>query len=225
MMTLDQIVPFGRSLDEYRAMFGLSDPEFEQSIIGIGDGPASTNAELRARGKRIISIDPIYRFGPTEIERRFYAVLDGIIDQVKRSPEDWVWEYHRSPEALRAERIRVMNLFCSDFSRGRSEGRYLAGTLPDLPFTNGTFDLALCSHLLFLYSDHLSLDFHQQAIGETLRIAREIRIFPLVTLALNRSPYLQPCIDRLESAGYQAKIQRVPYELQKGGNEMLVIRR
>ncbi len=58
-MQLDQVVPFGRSLGEYRAMFSLSHDDLDKKIVGVADGPASFNAEMQARGKHVISIDPL----------------------------------------------------------------------------------------------------------------------------------------------------------------------
>jgi hypothetical protein len=58
---------------------------------------------------------------------------------------------------------------------------------------------------------------------EMLRVSREVRIFPLLTLMLERSPHLDPLMSELQQAGYQMKVVKVTYELQKGGNEMLVI--
>ena len=42
--------------------------------------------------------------------------------------------------------------------------------------------MALCSHLLFLYSDHLDAAFHRAAIRDLCRVAGEVRIFPLLAL-------------------------------------------
>ncbi|HEY9657850.1 MAG TPA: SAM-dependent methyltransferase, partial [Allocoleopsis sp.] len=86
-----------------------------------------------------------------------------------------------------------------------------------------SYDLALCSHFLFLYSEHHDLNFHQAAIAEMLRVSQEVRIFPLLTLMLERSPHLDPILQTLHNQGYQVEIQRVPYEFQKRGNEMLRI--
>ena len=87
------------------------------------------------------------------------------------------------------------------------------------------FDLALCSHLLFLYSKHLDYAFHRSAVLEMLRVSQEVRIFPLLTLMLERSPHLAPLTVELRQAGYQVEVLQVAYEFQKGGNEMLVVRR
>ena len=38
MFTLEQVVPWGRSFEEYRAMFALSDADLEGRVLGCGDG-------------------------------------------------------------------------------------------------------------------------------------------------------------------------------------------
>ncbi len=222
-MQLEQVVPFGRSLDEYRLMFSLSGADVERRILGAADGPASFNAELHRSGKQVVSLDPLYRFTAREIEDRFHAVVDEIIGQVKATPADWVWRYHRSPEHLRDNRVRALTTFLADYDQGRQSGRYQPGELPQVPFAKDRFDLALCSHFLFLYSDHLSYEFHRASIQELLRVAPEVRIFPLLTLNLKVSPYLDPLLEELSRCGHRADIVTTAYELQRGGNQMLRI--
>jgi hypothetical protein len=225
VMQLEKVVPFGRSLDEYRQMFALSEGDLERDIIGVGDGPASFNAEMHALGKRVVSIDPLYMFSAGDIERQFYAVVDNTIEQVKATPDDWVWAYHRSPEHLRENRVNVLTRFTADYDAGKKAGRYLIGELPQLDFGDDQFDLALCSHFLFLYSDHFTYEFHRSAISEMLCVAREIRLFPLMTLMLKLSPYVETLIRELESQGYVVQIQTARYQIQRGGNQMLSIKR
>ena len=224
-MQLDQVVPFGRSLDEYQAMFLLSSNDLDKKIVCVADGPASFNAEMQARGKRVVSVDPLYAFSAAEIEQRFYHAVDGVMRQIKETPDDWVWTFHQSPAQLRERRVRVLELFLTDFERGKAGGRYVMGELPQLDCPDAQFELALCSHFLFLYSDHLSYEFHRAALHEMLRVASEVRVFPLLTLALKPSPYLTPLLEELASAGYRYEIRTVPYELQRGGNQMLCIAR
>jgi hypothetical protein len=50
--TLDQVIPWGRSWDEYRRLFGLTAEDLHGSLIGVGDGPASFNAKMAALGRR-----------------------------------------------------------------------------------------------------------------------------------------------------------------------------
>lgn len=224
-MQLEKVVPFGRSLDEYRQMFALSQDDLARNIIGVGDGPASFNAEMHALGKHVVSVDPLFAFSADNIERQFYAVVDDIIEQIKATPDDWVWTYHRSPEHLCENRISVLTRFVADYEAGKKAGRYLIGELPHLDFSNDQFDLALCSHFLFLYSDHFSYEFHRAAILEMLRVAREVRMFPLMTLMLHPSPYVGPIMEELHALGLTAQIQTVQYELQRGGNRMLCVKR
>jgi hypothetical protein len=225
VMKLEKIAPFGRSLGEYKNMFGLSDSDLGKTIVGVGDGPASFNAEMFALGKSVISVDPLYVFQAEDIEKQFHAVVDNIIAQVKASPDDWVWSYHRSPRHLKKNRVWVLRRFLADYETGRAEGRYVVGELPSLDFEDSEFQLALCSHFLFLYSDHLSYEFHVASVREMLRVATEVRIFPLLTLMLEKSPYVQPLIESLKMDGFVADIEKVDYELQRGGNEMLRIHR
>jgi hypothetical protein len=224
-MQLDTVVPFGRSLDEYTHMFGLTPMDLSHRILGVGDGPASFNAEASQQGASVISIDPIYCFTGAEILQRFDAVVDNIIEQVKATADDYVWGYHKSPEDLRLHREQAIQTFLTDYELGKKGDRYRAAELPMLPFADGSFDLALCSHLLFLYSKHLDYAFHRSSVLEMLRVSQEVRIFPLLTLMLERSPHLDPLMTELREAGYQVEVGQVTYELQKGGNEMLVIHR
>ncbi len=224
MVILDRVVPFGRSKAEYELMFALSESDRHKSIIGIGDGPASFNAEMTASGYSVTSIDPIYQFTGAEIKSRFDACVDEIIEQVCNTPNNWVWNYHKSPEDLRANREQAIALFLEDYDRGKLEGRYLNDELPKLNFQDKQFHLALCSHFLFLYSDHLSFEFHLESVRELCRIAEEVRIFPLLTLAQARSPYLDEICNILANEGITSDIISVNYELQKGGNQVIIFR-
>lgn len=224
VMKLDKVVPFGRSLDEYIKMFNLTSEDLQQRILGVGDGPASFNAEGTAKGYNITSIDPIYQFEGKEIKQRFDEVVDNIIDQIIATPNNWVWSYHENPQSLKASRIKTLETFLQDYQRGKEAGRYQGQELPDLNFADQSYDLALCSHFLFLYSEQCDRDFHIAAIQEMLRISREVRIFPLLTLMQETSPYVDVARDKFENLGYLTSIVPVPYELQPGANKMLVIR-
>jgi hypothetical protein len=222
---LDQIVPWGRSLDEYRRMFSLSDEDSRKNILGCGDGPASFNAEMTALGYHVISCDPIYAFSREQIEQRVNDTYDTIVSQVRETPHHYVWKDFKDADDLGQHRLQAMRLFLEDYDRGKREGRYIEASLPSLNFSDHQFDLALCSHLLFLYSEHLSLDFHIASIAELCRVAGEVRIFPLLDLNVEKSPHLIPVCDHFSNDGYNVDIERVNYEFQVGGNEMLRIMR
>jgi hypothetical protein len=55
------------------------------------------------------------------------------------------------------------------------------------------------------------------------RVAEEIRVFPLLTLARKPSPHLAAVQAVIHSQGMASKVTRVEYEFQRDGNEMLRI--
>jgi SAM-dependent methyltransferase len=222
--TLSEVVPWGRSYDEYLAMFSLSPENLGQKILGCGDGPAGFNSILSRRGGSIVSVDPVYAFSAGQIKERIDATFALVLEQTAGNSDEFRWEAITSVEELGRVRMAAMTEFLQDFQRGRAEGRYLAGSLPQLPFRDGEFDLALCSHLLFLYSEQLAEEFHVASIKELCRVAREARIFPLLELGARKSRHLALVMDKLAQDHYQVTIRQVAYEFQKGGNEMLVVR-
>jgi hypothetical protein len=222
--TLDQVVPWGRSFDEYVSMFSLSVEDLSQRILGCGDGPANFNYVLTQRGGRVISADPLYRFSAEEIRRRISAVYDQVMEQTRQNQHEFVWGHIPSIEDLGRIRMAAMHDFLSDYSAGLEQERYVDASLPALPFEDQEFDLALCSHFLFLYSQQLSLEFHLQSIQELCRIARETRIFPVLELGSRKSRHLEIVVDLLRKDGFVARVEKVPYEFQKGGNEMLRVK-
>jgi hypothetical protein len=226
MFTLDQVVPWGRSFDEYRRMFDLTEDDLNRSIIGCADGPASFNAEASHRGSRVISCDPRYRFEKPQIQERIAATFEQIIEQTRRNAHEFVWgDEIRTVEELGRVPMSAMQAFLDDYELGKAQGRYLDAELPILPFADAAFDLALCSHFLFLYSGQLGETFHRAAIRELCRMATEVRIFPLLALGGGLSPFVARCVQKLPEAGHHVSIEKVPYEFQRGGNEMMRITR
>jgi hypothetical protein len=224
MFTLEQVVPWGRSFDEYCRMFALGDGDFASRILGCGDGPASFNAEATRRGATVVSCDPIYQWESVQIRERIAATYDQIVDQTRRNVEEFVWESIRSVEELGEVRMAAMQEFLADYEQGKAHGRYIHAELPALPFPDASFDLALCSHFLFLYSAQLGEMFHHGAIEELCRIAREVRVFPLLALGGHRSPYIDSSVEKLRGSGHAVTIENVPYEFQRDGNQMMRIR-
>jgi hypothetical protein len=222
--TLNQIVPWGRSFHEYLAMFALTQAELGGRILGCGDGPASFNAVLTKRGGRVVSMDPLYRFAPDDIRERIRQTSAEVLEQTRRNAHEFVWTNIRSVEELGRLRAAAMEEFLSDYPAGAAERRYVDGELPHLPFPDGAFDLAVCSHLLFLYSEHLSEDFHVESLKELCRVAEEARIFPLLELGSRKSRHVEAVRARLAAAGYGVSVQTVPYEFQRGGNQMMSVR-
>lgn len=186
MFTLKQIVPWGRSFDEYRAMFALSDVDLAGTILSSRDGPAGFNAVATRRGSKVTSCDPIYRWSAPEIEARIEDTFAEVIEQARRNQRQFAWEAIPSVEVLGRVRMAAMREFLRDYPAGMQDGRYVVAELPSLPFVEGQFDLALGGA---------------------------------------RSPFVEGSVSVLRAAGCDVSIERVRYEFQRGGNEMLRIRR
>lgn len=221
--SLNDIVPWGRNLEEYRNFFGLTDLDLNRKILACADGPASFNAELTALGGSCVSVDPIYAFTMEQINDRIEETTQIIVEQLKKNADDYNWEYYSSTEELLQTRLRAMNVFLSDYNSGKNEGRYRDDHLPNLSSVKENFDLVLCSHFLFLYSGHLSYDFHREAIMQMLKKGRELRIFPVCTLDGTQSPYLLEIEVFLREQNISYRIEQVNYEFQKGANLQLRI--
>jgi len=224
-MELESIVPWGRSFNEYQAMFALSAADLQKSMLGCGDGPACFNAELTKIGGNIVSIDPVYQFNSEQIGSRITQVYPEVMSQVAKNKADYIWTTIASVEDLGRVRMQAMACFLDDFEQGKVEGRYKQALLPELPFSNDEFELALCSHYLFLYSDHVDQAQHILSMLELCRVAKEVRVYPLLSLDGSRSIHLESVISQLIEKGLQVSLQTVSYQFQKGATEMLVVKR
>jgi hypothetical protein len=221
--TYEDAVPWGRSFNEYRRIFQLTDGDLHQSILGCADGPANFNAEMFRKGHRVISCDPLYRFTAEQIKRRIDTTYEEVIGQTRQNQEKFVWDVITSPDELGRLRLEAMGDFLNDYEQGRRDGRYILAKLPDLPFASGSFNFALCSHFLFFYANHFSRVFHQQAVDELCRVAHEVRIFPMVTYNAEPCPFINSIIEHLQEARRTVSIEKVPYQFQRGGNMMMRI--
>ena len=185
-MELSKVVPWGRSLNEYRQMFSLSADDLRKKILGCADGPASFNAELTCIGGNVISVDPIYRFDARQIRARIEEAYPQIMQQVSMKMGDYVWKQLRSVEELGQVRMNAMQTFLADYEHGKASGRYIDASLPVLPFASAEFDLALCSHYLFLYSEQVDQELHILSMQELCRVAGEVRVYPLLSIGNNQ---------------------------------------
>ncbi len=223
-ITIANVFPWGRSFAEYVRMFSLTADDLQKRILVAADGPASFNGEMNRRGHHVISCDPLYALSRAEITARIRATSPVMVELAARNSHRFVWNEIRSPRELGELRQSAMAAFLADFQCGKSDGRYLDQSLPHLNFPDRSFDLALCSHFLFLYSDEFPLEFHLASVVEMARVAAEVRVFPLLDMAGNTSAHLDSTIAQLKLRGHSVSVESVPYEFQRGGNQMLRIR-
>lgn len=202
-------------------MFDLT--ELPESVLDCCAGGAGFTAEAAARGVDAVAVDPAYELPQAELVdtvRRSLPVTAGIVDQYADS---FVWTWYGSPERKEELRLEAADRFLRDLAEAPE--RYVPGCLPELPFPDQRFDLVLCSHLLFTWSDKYDQEWHAAALREMVRVSRsEVRVFPLVQQGRGEPvEYLPELLAAL--AGVEAEIRPVPYEFQAGADRMLVLTR
>lgn len=222
--TLNSVVPWGRNLDEYKAMFLLNENDLEKQIAGFGDGPASFNYEAHCLGYDITSYDPIYQFSKMELEQRIDEVREIVMEQMTENKDNYVWTRIKDLNALEQTRMSAMKLFLDDYETGLSEKRYVYHELPEqLTLEDDYFDIGLSSHFLLMYTS-LGYDFHIKAMTEMLRVCKEIRIFPVVDLDAIQTDLISSVIDYFKKR-YFVELIETDYQFQKNANKMLLIRK
>ena len=209
-----------RSAAEYRAMFGLTMAEEAAAVLDCCAGGSGFAAETAAR---VVAVDPAYALGRNYLADRVRAALHDGDQIIGANAEHFDWSWYGDPARRGELRTAAARHFLDDFRE--YPGRYLAAALPNLPFAAGSFDLVLCSHLLFTWSDLLDADWHGRALAELIRVARhEVRVYPLVVQGTGHPVvFLDELRAGLRAAGYHSRIQRVPYRFQKNADQMLVI--
>lgn len=215
----------GRTLDEYRRIFSLSEAELAgETILDVASGVSSFCAEANELGGRVTASDRIYALSAAEIEAKCLRDLGLVMSQMPKVADMYVWDYFPDVAALARHRERAARLFLQDFA-ARGTSRYVPIEYPETGFADGQFTLALVSHFLFLYEDRLSYEFHRRTVLELLRIAsKEIRVFPLVNLKGERSALLESLLRDRGFSGCRMTVERVSYEFLRGADEMLRIR-
>lgn len=221
---LDGIVPWGRRLWEYRAFFVLEEADLRGPVLDVGSGPSSFAAEASVAGARVTAVDPLYALPGEAIAQRFEETRGAMMEGMRQARYRFCWSHYGSPDAIEKIRREALALFLADYE---CEGarRYVEASLPRLPFSDSDFRLALSSHLLFLYGDDLDFAFHLDALHELLRVADEVRVFPLLNLDGRPSSHLPGVLTHFAREGMRPELVPVPYEFQKGATKMLRLRR
>jgi len=195
-------------------MFALSEQEItEGPFLDIAGGASSFTAQLHARGLPAVATDPLYAGEPEQVIAAARREIDVSTAKLAAAADSYDWSYYGSIRQHRQMREASLERFAADFTRPDARSRYIAASLPDLPFADGTFALVLCSHFLFLYGDQLDETFHRRALAEMLRVTRpggQVRVYPLVTLQWRTPPYLSLLLAELEK---QAQVRMIDTRL------------
>ena len=214
------VPPWGRSAAEYEAFFALSDVPPSARILDCGSGPSSFAAEWSRKGRFVVAADPMYRYSARGFLADFDSTAARMLAGMRKARDRFRWDHYGSPEDVVRRRREVLTAFIADLQAETRSGRYVSARLPDLPFRSGSFDLVLCSHLLFLYSTEFDAETHLSFLRELLRLGREVRVYPLLDMDGRPSPHLEGTLQALRAS---ARVELVPlsFEFRSGDSKML----
>ena len=224
-LQLENIVITGRTFEEYSSFFDLKIEDLKgKKVLDCPSGASSFVSTLKQNDIDIIGVDLLYEFDIKSIETQGYKTI-------KKIYQDTSWmdvykmDFYKTKENHRNHRETALKTFVQDYN----STNYVFAKLPNLPFKNKEFDIALSSHLLFVYDNILDYEFHKNSILEMLRVSKEVRIFPLVDFKnskvgeeKNFSPFLYQVLDELLK-DFKYEIVRVDFEFQPRANFYLRI--
>ena len=170
-----------RSFDEYEAFFALTTGDLAGRVLDCSAGASGLAAGANARGGQVTAVDPAYAEGAERLHGDVRASLAQGGGLLADHEDRFVWSWYGSRERRDELRAAALAAFLTDLDT--HPATYVPGALPRLPFRGDAVDLALCSHLLFTWSDVFDEAWHESALAELLRVAGEVRVFPLVVRA------------------------------------------
>lgn len=216
-----KLVLWGHHVDEYREMFDLSEEDFNKRLLEFGCGPSAINAELHEHTEHVVSCDPLFNLDKGTLNTKVSLIFADMIEKIELHKEKFDFSRYGSLENLAAKRQQGLKEFFTDYERGLAEKRYLPVGDYHLPFGDFSFDFALCSHYLFADLENQDVEFHLKIIRELARVAKEVRIFPLIDRKGETSRFLGPVLLGLQQGNYGVEVREVTYHLQTKGNAML----
>ncbi len=204
-------------------MFALTGRDLGRRILDCPGGAAGFVAGAGHRGTDAVAVDPEYADGPERLGGLALREVRYKQAELTRDAPAYDWTWFGGPGRYLRLRTGAARAFVRD-AAARPE-RYVAGSLPRLPFPDRSFDLVLSSHLLFSYGARLDEEFHRRALLGLVRVARwQVRLFPVVphTGGARYGP-----LDRLRAElaglGVPSALERVEYAFLPGASEMLVL--
>jgi hypothetical protein len=225
-LNIDGIAFIGRTYAEYMSIFDLDETLLGRGpVLDCAAGPSSFTAEASKKGFDVTACDINYNQIPLDLFKKGVRDISHVFNKFDEADHLYTWDFYRDKEHVVSHRKMALGGFVKDFTRNKKSGRYVHSELPSLPFNDNTFSLALVSHFLFLYCDRLDFDFHLLCINELMRVcSEEVRIFPLVGLDAKTYIQMDNIMASLVSGGWEVEITKVPFEFQRGANQMMKIK-
>jgi hypothetical protein len=222
---LGELAVTPRPLAAYRDMFLLTDTDLRAGpVLDCPAGASPFGAQVRALGGAAISVDPAYHHPVRELVERARADVRRVVAWQRSNAAGFDWSYLGSPDAVGRLWEGAVDEFAADFAADGE--RYVAAALPELPFPDGRFALAVSGFLLFAYPDLLDADAHLAALLELARVTRgEVRVFPVHATDGRPYPQLDAVRSEVERRGRRTELRtaRASYSRAPDGNRMLVL--
>jgi len=206
-------------------MFALDDSDMSGTVLDCSAGAASFVTVARTNGTRAYAVDPAYAMSREDLANAVREDLQRGTTIAEQHSDRFDWTWYGSRENRDRMRRVAGARFLADLAT--RPGWLLAAELPRLPFRDRSFDLVLCSHLVFTWAEVLGLAWHRAALLELIRVSgREARVFPTVMQGRGDVvPFWTELMTDLEAHGITAEVRPVPYRFQVTGDRMLVLSR
>lgn len=216
-------VLWGHHTKEYKEMFDLSDTELSLPLLEYGCGPSAFNSTIHDNNPSVVSMDPLFALSKRELFEKATAMFDERARVLRSTPLLLDVAAYGGLEAFIEYRRQGMALFFKDYDDGVIAKRYRADAIEALPFPDFSFNLALSSHYFFADGEGLSVEKALTMIKALARVAKEVRIFPLLNRPSVTSEQLGPVLLGLQQENYGVEVREVACSLYPAGNAMLRI--
>lgn len=213
---------WGYQRDEYIEMFDLT-LDKPTSFLEYHCGPSAFNQALTKHSGSVVSCDPLFELTEDVLKNYVEPEFQTASQQLAKHPHLDLSHYGGQLQTLIKTRKKGLELFFEDYEKGKTQARYQTLSQGKLPFEDFSFDIALSAYYLFVESEQENLDFYLTTLKELARVAKEVRLFPLVDAQDKLSPMLGPVLLGLQQEKYGVEVKEVPYRLQTNGNAMLRI--
>lgn len=236
-LQLPYVAFFGRTLNEYLLMFCF-DMQYlkKKKILDCASGPASFVAEGHRQGLDIVGCDPMFTKEPSQLLKDGMKNLESCFQIIEQHPNSL---HYNDYDSFKKSKFDAFFQFEEDYKRNSKKGRYIAASLPALPFKDMEFDLVLGGNFLFAYAHHsagglyagkeFDLDFHLSAVTEMARVTKsELRLSPMGSFSPPARPhdYRDAVIKCLQELGFTCTLQKSYFDSGlKGFNDVLIAKR
>lgn len=215
-----------RGYEEYERMFNLPGQLEGKRILDIAGGASSFTADCSSRGIFAQAVDPRYAYAPEIVLADAREEIETSTEKLRSLAHRFDWSFYGNIDLHRAGRLESFHRFAADYSAADAKDRYIAGSLPELPCADQSFDLVLCSHFLFLYADQFDASFHERAVLDMIRVCRpggQVRIYPLLSLRWAPYPHMDSLLAAILSVGAVPSLETSRLPFMPNSSEMLVI--